>query len=90
MSKLAFTLIYLVVKEGDSGRAWWGGGGMLRNPSPSPFFLAQIPFPFNACHASLPRRRSYGFVTQSWEERLLDEPVRTSAWEATATQAAIC
>ena len=31
-------------KEGDSG------GGKLRNPSPSPFFLAQIPFPFNACH----------------------------------------
>ena len=30
-------------KEGDSG-------GELRNPSPSPFFLAQIPFPFNACH----------------------------------------
>ena len=89
MSKLAFTLIYLVVKEGDSGRAWWGGG-MLRNPSPSPFFLALIPFPFNAYLASLPRRRSYGFVTQSWEERLLDEPVRTSAWEATATQAAIC
>ena len=43
MSKLAFTLIYLVVKEGDSGRAWWGGGGGCEGtppllPSSSPKF----------------------------------------------------
>ena len=41
-------------------------------------------------HASLPRRRSYGFVTQSFlphvgEEWLRDESVRTSAWEANIT-----
>ena len=35
------------------------------------------------CKRSLPRRRSYGFVTQSF----LPEPPRMSAWEATAKAA---
>ena len=44
-------------------------------------------FRFNGHTISLPRKRSQGFVTRSHafvgEERLRDEPVRTSAWEAT-------
>ena len=40
---------------------------------------------------SLPRRRSYGFVTQSFLSHVRgvgtrDEPLRTFAWEATSTK----
>ena len=41
---------------------------------------------FNLSRPSLPRRRSYGFVTQSFlshEVGTRDEPLRTFPWEAT-------
>ena len=31
---------------------------------------------------SLPRKRSWGFVTRSYPKLLRDETLRTSAWEA--------
>ena len=48
--KLAFTLIYLVVKEGDSGRAGWRGGVK----EPLPFSL--LPRPNSLPLQHLPRR----------------------------------